>query len=239
MIFFVTSYDEATRPNLAVAKHLSGSTHQLFEDCATRDMLWHVLNKSQDIPLLAMSHGRRRYLRAQHGKTPHAIRNGDESALGKRRVFAWACLTSAELGIAAASAGSIWFGFPVKIAAPPENPYMQMMLASILQVAISGLDKVHDERSCRALLDQIVDRADSALMELEQMRERDQLLDAEFDSAVQQCFEQFQLRLEAWLPGNEVPVRPTRAPSQRYDDLDPVRDLSASSRAARDKNKAA
>lgn len=227
MILFVTAYDEATRPNLAVARLLSGITHQIFEDKATRELLWDALSKSHDASLLAMSHGRRKFLRAQHGNPPHAIETGDEPRLGTRRVFAWACHTSAELGVEAAKAGTIWFGFPVKIAAPPDHPQLQSMLAQILQSAILGLQNVNDELTCRALLDQLVELADNALLEIESLRNSNILHDSDFDSGVQQCFEQFQLRLEAWLPGYEFPIRPTRAPSQRYDDFDPRRDLSS------------
>lgn len=225
MILFVPAYDEATRPNLAVAKLLTGSMHQVFEANATRAALWQILDYSQNMPLIAMSHGQRRFLRAQHGVAPHAIAAGDEFVLGTRHVFAWACLTSADLGIAAAKQGTTWFGFPVRIAAPPEHPRLQMMLARVLQIAVCGIGSVHDELTCRALLDQLVEYADAALMEIEVLRESKVLQDSDFDSVVQQCFEQFQLRLEAWLPGSNSPIRPTLAPTKRYDDLDPARDL--------------
>lgn len=230
MILFVTAYDPSTRPNLSVARLIDGSIVEIFEDNATRETLWSALDQSGNTPLLAMSHGRRRFLRAQGGSPPHAIEMNDANSLQLRRIFAWACLTSAELGQEAAKAGAIWFGFPVKIAAPPDDPRLQLMLARILEIAVSGLEGVHDDVTCRALLDTIVEHAGNALMEIEFLRSTNELPESEYHSGVQQCFEQFQLRLEAWLPGYSEPVRPTRALKQRYDDLDPVRDLPISVR---------
>lgn len=226
MIMFVTSYDLATQPNLAVAKLLTGSSHQIFECNATREVLWAALGQTDGTTLFAMSHGRRQFIRAQGGVFPHAVDMEDTVNLGKRRIFAWACLTSAELGRSAASAGAIWFGFPVRIAAPPDHPRLQMFLARILQVAIDGLDSVCNESSCRSLLDQLVQCADNVLSEIDSLRSTNELQESDIDSCVQQCFEQFQLRLEAWLPGHDEPIRPTHAPQKRYDDLDPIRDLA-------------
>lgn len=225
MIIFVTAYDEATEANLAVARLLTNSNQQIFAQHATRDALWQALMQSGNASIFAMSHGRRQFLRAHLGNAPHALMLGDERALGLRRVFAWACLTSADLGVAAAKEGVIWFGFPVKIAAPSNNPRLQSMLAHVLQIVINGLDGVHDETTCRALLDQLVEYANNALLKIDILLESNELPESEYDSVVQQCFEQFQLRLEAWLPGYSEPVRPTRAPKLRYDDLDldPVR----------------
>lgn len=225
MIVFTTAYDDATRSNLSVARLLINSESQLFEGDATRESLWSSLGKLSTASLFAMSHGRRRFIRAQQGNPPHAIDLGDEHKLGIRRVFAWACLTSAELGPAAAAAGVMWFGFPVKIAAPPDNPRLQTLLSRILQLIIDELNNVNDDLSCRSFLDRIVDYVDSILLEIEALRLTDEQLELEYDSAAQQCFEQFQLRLEAWLPGHENPIRPTRAPKRRYDDLDPAQDV--------------
>jgi hypothetical protein len=218
MILFVTAYDPSTRTNLGVATRLTGTRVRLIESDATRADLWNALARHPDVPLMAMSHGRRSFLRAQGGRDPHAIEVRDAITLGTRSVFAWACLTSAELGRAAAAAGTVWFGFPVRIAAPPDDGQLQALLAQVLQLAVNGLPRVNDELSCRALLDDLVEAAREALETVDAIPH---------DSSAQQCFEQFQLRLEAWLPGHDDPIRPKTAPRQRHDDLDPREDLGA------------
>lgn len=214
MILFVTGHDPATRANIAVARFLRGATVEIFEQNAIRSTLWKALAVRSDVPMFAMSHGGRRVLCAQGRALPHAIVQGDERDLGPRRVFAWACLTSAELGRAVAEAGGIWIGFPVKIAAPSEEEESQRLLAQALQVAVDGLARVRDETSCRALLDEIVEAAERAL----------EIVDQNTSCDVQ-CFEQIRLRIEAWLPGETEPVRPSRAPRNRVDDLDLMHDL--------------
>ncbi len=205
MILFATAYDEPTVSNLSVARLLKGGRVTLFEGEATRSSLWRVLADDPHRALLAMSHGQRRLLRAQGGEAPHAIQLEDATALGgTRKVFAWACQTSAELGRAAAGAGVVWLGFPVKIAAAPEDARLQALLAEVLQVVVDGLPKVTDATSCKALLDGVVEAARRALEMVDTI---------EHDSSDQQCFEQFQLRFEAWLPGCEEPIRPTAAPT--------------------------
>jgi hypothetical protein len=217
MILFVTAYDDATRPNLEVARLLQGQLRTLFEGQATREHLWALLTELPNEAVLAMSHGRRTLVRAQGGGPPDALSIGDEDRLGLRRVFAWACLTSAGLGVAASRAETIWVGFPVKIAAPSEDPRLQRFLAEVLDNVVNSLDSVVDEASCRALLDKLVDDADLAMEKVVQLSNSTGLV---ISSSVQQCFDQIQLRLEAWMPGREAPIRPSRAPKERYEDLE-------------------
>jgi len=215
-ILFVPAYDESTSPNLRVARRLGGCHVRLFEAKATRVGLWRALAKHPGRALVAMSHGRRQFLRAQGGTPPHAIQLEDAGDIGTRKVFAWACLTSAELGRAAADSGLVWLGFPVKIAATPENAQLQSLLVDVLQHVVNGLPTISDEASCRAVLDRVVEAAVNALETVDSIPH---------DSSDQQCFEQFQLRFEAWLPGCAEPIRPTDAPRNRQDDLDPAEDL--------------
>jgi hypothetical protein len=217
VILFTTAYDPATRCNLGVARLLTGAHVLLLEDEASRSALLQALANHPEREVVAMSHGRRQFLRAQGGAAPHALQVEDANDLGARKVFAWACQTSAELGRAAAQAGAVWFGFPVKIAAPPEDAGMQALLAGVLQHVVDGLPAVKDAASCRVLLDGVVAAAVRALETVDTM---------EHDSSTQQCFEQFQLRFEAWLPGHDEPIRPSTAPTRRYEDLDVTTDLA-------------
>ena len=209
MILFVTAYDEATRSNLGVAQRITtNDCVRLTDEDASRSLLWRVLDVYKNWDLLAMSHGERAALRAQGGSAPHAIRSEDATMLCERRVFAWACQTSAELGPRAARAGVIWFGFPVKIAAPPEDPQLQALLASVLQRVVDRLPSVRCRASCKTLLDDLVAAAEAVLETANLM-----------DTQAHQCFAQFQLRLEAWWPGDSQPIRPSAAPKVRYEDL--------------------
>ena len=209
MILFVPAYDDATKSNLRVAARLnSGDCCCLTEEHASRTLMWLVLGAYPKWDLFAMSHGERRALKAQGGSIPHAIEPDDAKALRERKVFSWACYTSAELGPAAARAGVVWLGFPVKIAAPPEDPQLQELLAGVLQHVVDRLPSVRCRSSCKTLLDDLVAAA-SAVLETANI----------VDSQSQQCFEQFQLRLEAWWPGDSEPIRPSTAPKIRYDDL--------------------
>jgi hypothetical protein len=209
MILFATAYDEATSCNLGVAARLrTGDCVRITEEHASRNVLERVLRAYPEWDLLAMTHGNRRTLRAQGGILPHAIEQEDTKTLRGRKVFAWACQTGAELGPAAARAGVIWFGFPVKIAAPPENALLQGLLAGVLQRVVDRLPSVRCRSSCKILLDELVADA-NVVLETAELGDTQSL----------QCFEQFQLRLEAWWPGDSEPIRPTTAPKTRYDDL--------------------
>ena len=209
MILFATAYDEATRSNLGVAARLrTGDCVRLTEEHASRRFLARALYAYPQWDLFAMAHGERRALRAPGASAPHAIQLENVEALRNRKVFAWACQTGAELGPAAARAGVVWFGFPVKIAAPPEDPRLQELLAGVLQQVVDRLPTVRCRSSCRTLLDDLVAAAELVL-------ETAGLLDLQ----AHQCFAQFQLRLEAWWPGDPEPIRPSTAPKSRHDDL--------------------
>jgi len=193
MIVFVPSRDEATAANAAVARaFLSDNDVVLIGNLATRRMLLAAM-ESEATAMLVMA----------HGSNKGVYDNDDECALGVedcaqlegRQVFAWACNTAKELGVAAALAGATWIGYRCSVTAPSEDPAFLPGFQALFAEIKENFELVSCQRSAEDFLIWLKSACDDLIAQFEQT-----LIDAD-DLSVLMCCSQIWRQVDVRIAG--------------------------------------
>ncbi|WP_147433909.1 hypothetical protein [Stenotrophomonas rhizophila] len=204
-IVFATEHDEATAANAAVARGLVSLLDiALIGKDATRHSLLTAMDDNRGLAVLLMAHGSREAV--FENSASHAFAVTDCEDLRGRRVFAWACNTSLELGVAAAVAGATWIGYRCAVTAPSDHPSF-----------LPGFCSIFAEIKSRF---QYVQCAESAADFIVWLKVECEKLIEVFDEALQGCDEfsalsccgQLWQQVDIHLPGVAAPIRHPHAP---------------------------
>lgn len=201
MLLFITDYDPATHANWSVARELEqASIIPMLGINATRDRLIDSLNRQQDLPVFAMSHGRKDCLIGQAGAT--AINTDDVQILADRTMFAWACHTATELGLAVSDAGGRWWGYTGTISAPVEDEPLRGIFSEIFQLIFDVFNARRYEGNIYSELEAIKQRCDQAVEQFNILKEQEQDFD---DFQAYSCVKHIWDRLRVWNPYSDSP----------------------------------
>ncbi len=211
MIIFATAYDEATTPNHRMARMvLSPDDTFLEKEEATRGALHTILGRTGG-PMFAFSHGTDELLLAQGGKLTDAALT-HEDALGAllrgRPVFAHACKTARVLGRAAATSGSLWWGYLEKVTAPSDIPGVAEILCELFKYVKASFACQPERSLVDLFFEGLRERCDAAKYMLDEISESDPnlpLMEAYL------LITELESKLVAWVPGAAEPYNPPLA----------------------------
>ena len=153
VIIFAPGYDVSTRANLTIARRIKLPNCQvLFEAEATKEMLLMALSQS-DQPLLVMSHGIPKAVKAQHGEI--ALSKNEVNLLNRRTVYAYTCYTAAQLGRDAAHQGSIWWGYSELISCAINSPRLISIFTNIFTFIRDNFHKAKSKEDRQRVLEEL------------------------------------------------------------------------------------
>lgn len=201
MIVFAPAYDEATRANATVARHVTPHHgHLLIADDASDATLRQRLALTPAAPLLALAHGRPEALLGQHGRV--ALAEPEMTLVAARHVFAFACHTAEVLAACAARAGACWWGYEGYVTAPDDREELLPVFVDVFAFIRDEFPRAREAAAQEHRLAELCTEASTRV---------DDVLGADADLGAYLCLMHVWQRLTVHAPG-VAPVRHPHAP---------------------------